>query len=248
MSGHSKWSKIKRQKGATDAKRGNLFTKLSKNITLAAKTGGGDPEMNFNLRLAVDKAKIGNMPKDNITKAIKRGTGELEGGTLEEITYEGYGPGGTAILIKTVTDNKNRTVSAIKHILNKYQGSLGGPNSVAWMFTQRGVIRLNEINDKPTSAKASVGREKMELKAIDAGAEDIISENDDIIIYTAPTELQKIKENLEQGGTEVEYAELEMIAKDQVEITPEQKNTLEKLLEALAENEDVDDYYTNVVI
>jgi len=236
MSGHSKWSKIKRQKGSADAARGNLFTKLGKNITLASKTGGGDIDMNFSLRLAVDKAKTANMPRDNIEKAIKRGTGELEAGILEEITYEGYGPGGAAILVETITDNKNRTVSDVKHLFSKSGGNLGTSNSVAWMFTQRGVINLEDINDK----------EDMELKAIDAGAEDIISDDDNFTIYTSPKELQAVKEKLEQQGISIPYAEMEMIAKDKAEVTAEEKIRLENFFEALEENDDVNDYYTNV--
>ncbi len=235
MSGHSKWSKIKRQKGSADSKRASLFTKLAKNITLAAKQGGGDPEMNFKLRLAMDKAKAANMPKDNIDKAIKRGTGELAGGIIEEITYEGFIPGGVAIIIKALTDNKNRAVSSIKHILTKYDGNLSGPNSVAWMFDQRGVIRLSNITNK----------EEVELKAIDAGADDIIEENHDLTIYTTPNNLPTVKENLEKQGIEVEYAETEMVAKDKLDISSEQKLKLEKLFAELDENEDVDDYYTN---
>jgi len=142
MSGHSKWAQIKRQKGATDQKRGNLFTKLAKGITIAARDGGGDPASNFKLRLAVDQAKQSNMPKDNIERAIKRGAGELEGGQIEEAIYEGFGPSGVAIIIETLTDNKNRTVSNVKHILTKYGGGLGSSNSVLWQFERKGVVRI----------------------------------------------------------------------------------------------------------
>ncbi|MBI5622103.1 YebC/PmpR family DNA-binding transcriptional regulator [Candidatus Falkowbacteria bacterium] len=234
MSGHSKWAQIKRQKGIADSKRANVFTRLGKNITLAAK-GGGDPTMNFRLRLAIDKAKAANMPKDNIEKAIKRGTGALDGGALEEIIYEGYGPGQVAMLIQTVTDNKNRTVADIKHLFNKYGGNLGGPGSVAWMFSARGVIR-------PTK---STEAETIELKAIEADAEDVITEEGETIIYTSPTELQRVKDELEQQGVPIDYAEVEMVAKDTVPVPDEHQGQLESLLLALDENDDVNTYYTN---
>lgn len=163
MSGHSKWSQIKRQKGVADVKRGNLFTKLCNNITIAARLGGGSQETNFRLRLAVDKAKAASVPRDNIERAIKRGTGELGGAQIEEIVYEGYGPGGVAILVETLTDNKNRTAPLIRNIFSKHGGNMGGPGSVAWMFAPKGVIRL-EI----ASLKSS--KEDVELAAIDAGA------------------------------------------------------------------------------
>lgn len=236
MSGHSKWAKIRRQKGATDNKRGALFTKLGNAITVAAKIGGNDPDSNFKLRLAIDKAKAGSMPKDNIERAIKRGLGELEGGKIEEITYEGFGPGGIAFMVEALTDNRNRTSSAMKHILTKYGGSLDGPNSVAWMFAQKGIIRIKEINDE------------LELELIDAGAADIIQEEDGITIYTAPNDLKKIKEFLEQKNIEVEYAETEQIAKEKKEVTEEQKIKLEKIFAEFDDNEDVNDYYTNAEI
>jgi len=236
MSGHSKWSKIHRQKGAADNKRGALFTKLGNAITIAAKTGGGDPDSNFKLRLAIDQAKTGSMPKDNIERAIKRGTGELAGGIIEAITYEGFGPEGTAFMIEALTDNRNRTSSAMKHILTKYGGSLGGPNSVAWIFSQKGIIRIKDINDE------------LELKLIDAGAADIVKEEDGVTVYTAPNDLKKIKEFLEQKNIGVEYAEVEQIAKEKKVVPEDKKDKIQKLFDELDNNEDVNNYYSNAEV
>ncbi len=238
MSGHSKWSTIKRQKGAADQKRGALFTKLGNNITIAAREGGGDAEMNFKLRLAMDKAKAANMPKENIERAIKRGTGELAGDGIEEIVYEGFGPEGVAIYIEALTDNKNRTVANIKHILSKYGGNLGGPGSVAWMFDRKGVIRI-------LSEDLEISEDDLSLKAIDAGAEDIVSEEDGIIIYTAPEKLEAVKKLLEKSGVKISFAETEFVPQDKVVVSEAAKSNLEKLYEELEENEDISNYYTN---
>ncbi|MAG44271.1 YebC/PmpR family DNA-binding transcriptional regulator [bacterium] len=233
MSGHSKWSKIHRQKGVADNKRGALFTKLGKAITVAAKMGGGDPDSNFKLRLAIDKARAGSMPKDNIDRAIKRGTGDLEGGKIESITYEGFATDGIALMIETLTDNRNRTSSAIKHILSKFGGSLSGPNAVSWMFEPKGIIRIKEMNDE------------LELELIDAGATDISTEEGGVTIYTQPNDLKKIKDILEQKNIEVEYAEVEQIPKEKKDVPEAQIGKLEKLFAELDENEDVNDFYTN---
>ena len=241
MSGHSKWSQIKRQKGTADQKRGALFTKLGNVITIAAKEMGGNPESNFKLRLAIDKAKSANMPKDNIERAIKRGTGELAGAQIEEIVYEAFGPQGIALIIETLTDNKNRTASEVKHIITKYGGRLGGPNSVIWMFERKGVVRT--MNSELKTLNLEV--EAVELKAIDLGATDVKEDEDSLIIYTKPEDLQKVKEALEEE-IKIEYAELEHIAKDQIKIENEStKLTLEKIFNDLDENEDVNNYYTN---
>ena len=236
MSGHSKWAQIHRQKGAADTKRGALFTKLGNAITIAAKLGGGDPEANFKLRLAMDQARAANMPKDNIERAIKRGTGESEGGKIEEITYEGFGPAGTAFIIEVLTDNRNRTSSALKHILSKYGGALGGPNSVSWVFEQKGIIRIKKID------------EGLELELIDAGVQDIIREEDNVAIYTTPNNLKKIKDFLEQKGIKIEYAEVEQIAKDKKKVSAEEAEKIQKLFDELDEDEDVNNYYTNAKI
>ncbi|MBI3291032.1 YebC/PmpR family DNA-binding transcriptional regulator [Candidatus Falkowbacteria bacterium] len=233
MSGHSKWAQIHRQKGATDAKRGALFTKLGKAITVAAKTGGGDPDKNFKLRLTIDQAKSANMPKDNIERAIKRGTGELAGGKIEEATYEGFGPAGVALMIECLTDNRNRSSASIKHILAKHDGSLGGPGSVAWMFEQKGVIKTGKIN------------EELELALIDLGGEDIVNEEDGTTIYANPGGLKTIKEFLEKKGLKVNYAEVEQTAKEKKSLDAGQKEQIQKLFDELDDDEDVNDYYSN---
>ncbi|MFH1610319.1 MAG: YebC/PmpR family DNA-binding transcriptional regulator [Patescibacteria group bacterium] len=250
MSGHSKWSKIKHKKDAADQKRGASFTKLGNAITLAAKKGG-DPEMNFSLRLAIDSAKSANLPKDNIERAIKRGTGELGGAQLEENTYEGFGPGKIGIIIETLTDNKNRTVAEIKHTLDKNGGSLGGPGTVVWMFDRLGILNIK---------KDGLDKDELELKAIDAGAEDIQDDEEYIVIYTKPEELQKVKENLEKENIKIKSAEIEYIAKEKLvrrstgvvsgeggkEANEELEEKLQKFFDILDENEDIMNYYTNV--
>ena len=236
MSGHSKWSTIKHKKGAADAKRGALFTKLGNAISLAVRLGGPDPTTNFKLRLAIDQAKTANLPKENAERAIKRGAGELAGQKIKAVTYEGFGPEGVAFVIECLTDNRNRTSSALKHLLTKYSGNLGGPNSVSWLFESRGVIRIKKID------------EELELALIDAGAKDIIKEADNVVIYTAPNDLKMTKEFLEQKGIKVEYAEVEQMAKEKKMIKNEAKNQLEKLFLELDDNEDVNNYYTNAEI
>jgi len=236
MSGHSKWSKIHRQKGVADNKRGALFTKLGNAVAVAAKLGGGDPDTNFKLQLAIDQAKAGNMPKDNIERAIKRGTGELEGGKIEELTYEGFGPGGTAFMVDCLTDNRNRTSSAIKHIFSKYGGKLGTPNSVARMFEQRGVVRTQSIN------------EDLELELIDAGVSDVIAEEGGSTILTAPNDLKKIKDFLEEKNLTIEYAEIEQIPHEKKEVDKKTQNTIEKMFDEFDNDEDVNNFYTDAKI
>ena len=228
MSGHSKWSKIKHQKGAADAKRSNIFTKHAKAIAVAAKNGK-DPEMNSNLRQAIDAARAVNMPKSNIDKAILRGAGELPGQELVEATYEGYGPNGVALIIETITDNKNRTVSFVKSVLNKYGGSLGGPNSTAFMFDKKGVIRMESAN------------EEAQLKAIDAGAEDVVEEEGGLTIYTSPSNLDKVKEAL----GEVDFADLDMLPQNKADLDDSAKASVEKMLTELEENDDINNVYSN---
>lgn len=241
MSGHSKWSKIKRQKGATDAKRGAIFTKLGNLIAIAAKEKGGDPDTNFNLRMAIDKAKSANMPKDNIEKAIKRGTGELAGGEIQELTYEGFGPVKSQFIVKSLTNNKNRSASDIRHIFTKYGGSFG---SVSWNFERKGAIRIK--NDELKVKNISF--DDLELELIDAGAQDILNEEEGITIYTKISDLQKVKQFLDSKSIEVESAEIEFIAKEDLKINDEEKEKIEKFIEELEDNEDVADYYTNVNI
>ena len=240
MSGHSKWATTKRAKGATDAKRAILFTKLAKIITVAARGKGGDPTTNFSLRLAMDKAKAANMPRENIDRAIKRGTGEIEGAAIEEMVYEGFGPGGVAVIVNCLTDNKNRAVSELKHIFSKAGGSLGGPGAVAWQFEHKGVIRLDN--------EQLVGKnwDELEMQLIDLGAQDIKKEEAGITIYCAISDLQKVKKGLEDLGFSLEDAGMEYVAKEKIKVDQETEQKLTEFFEALDENEDVDDYYTNL--
>ncbi|MBN1779279.1 MAG: YebC/PmpR family DNA-binding transcriptional regulator [Candidatus Buchananbacteria bacterium] len=236
MSGHSKWATTHRQKEVADAKRGFAFTKLGKAITIAAKLGGGDLTANFRLRLAIDKAKAASMPKDNIERAIKRGTGELNEGQIESLTYEGFGPHGVAFILECLTDNRNRTASEIKHLFSKSGGSLGSPNSVSWMFSQKGVIRISKMTDE------------LELELIDAGVNDIIEEDNGVTIYCEMADLKKIKDLLEEKKIEVSYAQIEWVAKEKKILTSDQQADLEKFFEILEENEDIDNYYSNAEI
>ncbi len=236
MSGHSKWSTIKRKKAALDAKKGKLFTKLIKEITIAARQGGGDPEANPRLRLAVDNAKAANMPADNIERAIKKATGELEGVDYTEIKYEGYGPGGVALLIESMTDNKNRTVAEVRHLLNKHGGSLGESGSVAWMFDRKGVITL--------PAQGKTEDEIMEI-ILDAGAEDLQAEDDFFEVTTSLDTFEDVRKALADAGLQIENASLQWIAKNTVEVSGETAEKLEKLIDSLEDNDDVQNVYTN---
>ena len=230
MSGHSKWSTIKRQKGAADAKRGALFTKLGKEITLAARAGGGDPDANYRLRLAVDKARAANMPADNIKRAIERATGGKEAVEYEEITYEGYGPGGVALLVETATDNKNRTAAEVRSIFSKFGGQLAGQGSVAWQFEQRGLIAIEGGSGDP---------DDIALAAIDAGATDVDTESDPIEIATEPTELLSVQTSLQDAGVKIDSAELTMVAKTPIEVDLDKARSNLKLIEALEDSDDV---------
>lgn len=238
MSGHSKWHSIKHKKGAADAKRGKIFTIHAKLITIAARDGGGDPDMNPALRTAIDNAKAANVPNANIDRAIKRGTGEdKEGAEISEVMYEGYGPAGTALYIQTVTDNKNRTVANVKSILTKNGGNMGGAGSVAYLFHQKGLIMI-----KADPAK----QEDLELTAIDAGAEDIKLEGDTVEVYTDPKDLHNVKKKMEEGGFEIESAEITFIPENEVKIEDEDKaKKVLKLMEALEDDEDVTNVYSN---
>lgn len=240
MSGHSKWATTKRQKAAVDAKRGAVFTKMANLITIAARKGS-DPTMNFSLRMAMDKARTANMPKENIERAIKRGTGELADAQIEELIYEGFGPAKSQFIIKCLTDNKNRTAAAIRHLFSQASGSLG---SVAWNFENKGVIRIT----KDELVKINLSVDELQLTLIDAGAEDILSEEEGITIYTKAEDLQKIKQYLETKNIKTETAEIEYVAKEQMDLTDEDKKKVQALIDELEENEDVSDYYTNVNI
>ena len=240
MSGHSKWSKIKRQKGVADVKKGKIFSQLSKAVTLMAKNGGGDVSMNPALKLAVEKAKQANMPLDNIEKAIKKGTGELEGGTIEEVLYEAYGPEGIALMIEGTTDNTNRTVAEIKHILSKNNGRLGEVGSVKWMFDKFGYIEIDKED-------LSISEDDLEMLIIEAGAEDFSLVENVMIAYTKPEDLYKVKENLEKNNLKISDTGFEWKAKNTIKVDDEKiHNKMEKLFEALDEQEDVGDVFSNL--
>lgn len=233
MSGHSKWSKVKHKKAITDVKKGKIFSKMARMISVAAKEKGGDPETNSNLRLAIERARSVNMPRENIDRAIKKGTGE-EGGKLEEITLEAYGPAGVALIIEAITDNKNRTLSEIKNILSKHNGKLAEPGSVQWSFERRGTITIKN-------------KEGAELKAIEAGAEDIKLKDDFLEIYTRIEEMEKVKDNLSGQGIKIESASLDWVAKNPLGVeNTKEREQLEKLFEALDDNDDVSEIYSNL--
>lgn len=238
MSGHSKWAQIKRQKAVTDKKRGNLFTKLGNAITIAAKQGDPNPEINFKLRMAIEKAKAANTPNENIERAIKRGNGELEGVVIEEVVYEGFGPAGTALIIEATTDNKNRTTASLRNILTKYQGNLGSSGSVRWMFDKKGAIRI--IKDK------IINKDELTLKLIDAGVEDIVEEEEGLTVYTTAEELLRIKELIEKEGIVPESAEIELVPQNKTKIEDESvKVKINKLFEELEAHDDINNYFTN---
>ena len=236
MSGHSKWSTIKRKKGAADAKRGKIFTKLIKEITIAAREGGGDPAGNPRLRLAVDNAKAANMPADNIERAIKKATGELEGVTYLELTYEGYASGGIAIIIEVATDNKNRTVADVRHIFSKHGGSMGETGSVAWMFDRKGIISLLSIDRTED--------EIMDI-ALEAGAEDLRTEEGYFEIQTDIESFETVRNALVAADLKIENASLHWIAKNTVSVNGDEAEKVMKLIEAMEDNDDVQNVYSN---
>ncbi len=238
MSGHSKWANIKHRKAAQDAKKAGVFTKLAKDIVLAAKNGS-DPETNFRLKLAIDKARAANMPKDNIERSIKKGSGEdKDAASLEEIIYEGYGPGQVAMLIKTVTDNKNRTVSEVKHLLNKNGGKFSESGGVSWQFDQVGQIIVESQEGQDP--------EGLEMKILETSAQDYQQDEEVFQIYTQPQDLQKTQQELEDQGLKIAEAQLAFRAKNTVEISEAEKEAYERLLEALEEQEDVFEIYDNL--
>ena len=231
MSGHSKWSTIKRQKGANDARRGALFTKVAREIIVAAREGGGDPEANYRLRLAIDKARSVNMPMDNIKRAIEKATGGGEGEVYEEITYEGYGPGGVAVLVEAATDNRNRTAAEIRSVFTKAGGQLAGSGAVAWQFVPRGLISI---------AGAGKAADDVALAAIDAGADDVdTSDAAHVEVYTEPGELQRVRTALERAGWAIESAESTMVARNLVELDTDRARQNLRLVESLEDLEDV---------
>jgi YebC/PmpR family DNA-binding regulatory protein len=237
MSGHSKWSSIKHKKGAADARRGQLFSKLSRAIIIAARDGGPDPDANATLAAAIQKARDNSMPKDNIERAIARGAGGVgDTDAYETVTYEGYGPGGVALLVEAVTDNRNRTAAEVRHIFGKNDGNLGGSGAVAWLFDRKGVILV----------LGSADEEDVMLAAADAGADDVQLEGSSYQVTTAPDDLAAVREALEAGGIEVESAELTMLPRTTVEIEDETAaRKLLRLVDALEDNDDVQDVYAN---
>jgi YebC/PmpR family DNA-binding regulatory protein len=239
MSGHSKWSSIKHKKAATDAKRGKIFTKLIKEITVAARSGGGDDSANPRLRAAIQAAKSENMPKDNIERAIKKGTGELEGVHYEETIYEGYGPGGAAVLVESLTDNKNRTVAEIRSIFGKNGGSLGENGCVAWMFKKKGYIAIES---------KSIEEEKLMEIALDAGAEDIREDNGNFEVITAPADLEAVKEAIGKASIPYTEAEVTMLPKNTTNLAGKEAEQMMRLMELLDDCDDVQKVYTNADI
>jgi YebC/PmpR family DNA-binding regulatory protein len=236
MAGHSKWKQIKHYKAATDAKRGALFTKLIREITLAAKQGGGDPVGNARLRTAVENARASSMPKENIERAIKKGTGELEGVDYQEVTYEGYGPGGVAMMIEAVTDNATRTVADVRHKMSRGGGNVGTPNSVAWMFEKKGQIVID-----------AAGRDEDSLMEVvlDAGAEDLSREDNQYLVTTAPADFHSVRSALQSKGLSIVEAELAMVPKTMVKVEGRDAETLLKLIESLEELDDVQKVWAN---
>lgn len=239
MAGHSKWANIKHKKAREDEKRGQLFSKLSKEIIVAAKEGGGDPEKNFRLRMAVQKAKENNMPNENIDRAIKKGTGELKGVNYEEMTYEGYGPGGVAVFLDVMTDNKNRTASEIRHLFSKHEGNLGEDGCVDWMFSRKGLINIDK-QENP-----DIDEEELMLITAEAGAEDFNSEKNNIEIITEPQDFDSVREVLEEQGLKLAYKEVTKIPSTTVKVEGEEAHKVLQLMEELEDHDDVQNVYAN---
>ena len=237
MSGHSKWAQIKRQKATADARRGQVFTKLGREITVAARQGGPDPEANFRLRLAIQKAREANMPMENIERAIKRGAGGSDATALEEIVYEGYGPGGAAILVEAMTDNRNRTAAEVRSIFTRAGGNLGETGCVGWLFDARGVVTVDATGQDA---------DEITLQAIDIGAQDVLTVDSTVDIYTDPTEVEAVRRGLERQGIKVTSAEAEMVPKTTIQLTEEDTIKVLKLMDRLEELDDVQKVYTNV--
>ena len=240
MSGHSKWSTIKRKKGAADAKRGKLFTKLSKEIQVSARLGGGDPDGNPRLRLAIQAARGASMPSDNINRAIKKGTGELGGDNIEELVYEGYGPGGVAFIMEVATDNQTRTIAEVRHIFDRSGGNLAKSGAVAFLFERRGMIRY-EADAYP--------EERMMEAALEAGAEDVVTEDGQVVVYTEPNDLHAVKDVMDAGGFDASEAAVTMVPRNSVTCQDEDtaKKTI-RLLDRLEEHEDVQNVWANFEI
>lgn len=236
MSGHSKWANIKHRKAAVDAKRGKIFTKLIRELTVAAKHGGSDTELNPRLRTAINTAKGANMPNDTIDRAVKRGTGEIGGDEYHELSYEGYGPGGSAVLVRTLTDNKNRTVSDIRRIFTRHGGNLGENGCVAWMFNMKGRIAFD---------KDKVDEETVFDIVLEAGADDVVTEDSELVVITPPEAIGVVKSALDEAGLEYETAEVTMIPENNVKIEGREAEHMIRLMEALEDSDDVQNVYSN---
>lgn len=239
MSGHSKWSTIKRKKAKVDAQRGKLFTRLAKEIIIAARQGGKDPEGNAQLKTAIQKAKEANIPNDNINRAILKGAGELGSGNYEEFNYEGYGPGGVAVMLEIMTDNRNRTASDIRYLFSKNGGSLGESGCVAWMFQEKGQIVLEK-------AVCPVSEDEVALLAIDAGAEDFTGDEESYEVITTPSDFTAVKDALEAAGLSPDFADITMLPQNTVKLGGEEAEQMFKLVDALEEHDDVQNVYTNM--
>lgn len=239
MSGHNKWSSIKHKKGAADAKRGKIFTKLIKEITIAARMGGGDPESNPRLRSAIASAKAQNMPKDNLERGIKKGTGELEGVDYEEMSYEGYGPGGVAVLVECLTDNKNRTVADVRYIFSKAGGNIGTDGCVSWMFDKKGLISVS---------KDEADEETLMELALEAGAEDVTDEGDCFDIITDPGDFEAVKEVIDNASIKYDIAEVTMIPQTQTKLEGKEAEQMCRFMEALDDCDDIQHFYSNADI
>jgi len=259
MSGHSHAKTIRHAKELTDKKRGQMFSKIARVIWVAVKQGGANPETNAKLRLAFEMAREANMPKENVERAIKRASGEAEGERLEEVLFEAYGPGGIAIIIEGITDNKNRTLGEIKQVLNQNNGKLAGEGSVKWMFERKGCLIIDVKNQKPSSAKqgkagdeakpqrpSKMKNEELELLAIEAGAEDVYWHGDILDVYTKIEELEKVKKNLEEKGIKIEGVSLDWVPKEEISLDEKTKESCQKLFDALDENEAVQEIYSNI--
>ncbi len=239
MAGHSKWAQIKRKKAKTDSQRGKLFTKLAREIIVAAREGGGDPEGNPRLKAAIQRAKEANIPNENINRAIQRGVGNLEGSSYEELFYEGYGPGGVAVLVRALTDNRNRTSADVRHLFSKYGGNLGEAGCVAWQFQSKGII----IIDRKTT---DISEDDLMLLALEAGAEDVNTTDEVYELITAAEELHTVVEGLKANGIEPADAEITMIPQATVPLAEDEVDSVMRLVDALEENDDVQDVYTNL--
>ncbi|MDM8532669.1 YebC/PmpR family DNA-binding transcriptional regulator [Anaerolineales bacterium HSG25] len=239
MSGHSKWSTIKRKKGAEDAKRGKIFTRLSRDIMLAARSGGGDQDANPTLRLAVSRAKSANMPKDNIERAIKKGTGELEGGNVEEITYEAYGPHGIPLLIQCITDNRNRTLAELRRVFNRQGGNMAEAGAVGWMFDTKGYITIERTDQDP---------DDIFMIAVDAGADDVEISDTVFEIYTSSDELHAVRGAIEENGLKIDEAQLSKIPKNEIELGTKESQQILNLIELIDDLDDVDQVYSGLAV